>query len=105
MGILHVHVYVQMKVHGNVSANVSVCPKLTPYPSSLAHLAPYWEFLWCLPAPAPWLQFSSLAYPSFTLSDVHGVLEWETIPGQWPWQTDAGALVPAGHTKVYNWHL
>ena len=34
--------------------------------------------------------------PSFTCYDVYGASEWQTIPGQWPWQTAAAALVPAG---------
>ena len=42
---------------------------------------------------------------SFTFYDVHGVSERQTIPGQWPWQTAAAALVPAGHTKVYSSQL
>ena len=36
----------------------------------------------------------------FILYYVHGVLKWHTIPGQWALRTAAGALVPAGHTKV-----
>ena len=42
---------------------------------------------------------------SFTFYDVHGVSERQTFPGQWPWQTAAAALVPAGHTKVYSSQL
>ena len=35
--------------------------------------------------------------------DAHGVLELQTIPGQWLQQTAAAALVPAGHKKIVNW--
>ena len=38
----------------------------------------------------------------FNFNDIHGVSEWQTNTGQWPWQTAATALVPAGHTKFYR---
>ena len=43
--------------------------------------------------------------PNSELTVVHGVSEWQTIPGQWPWQTAASALVRAGHTNctAVNW--
>ena len=46
-----------------------------------------------------------LQVPSFTFYDVHGVSEWQTIPGQWPWKTDTGALVSAGYKQVYRSEL
>ena len=48
---------------------------------------------------------AQLQLPSFTFYDVHGVSEWQTTPGRWPWQTAAAALVPAGHTKVCSSQL
>ena len=48
---------------------------------------------------------AQLQHLSFTFYDVHGVSERQTFPGQWPWQTAAAALVPAGHTKMYSSQL
>jgi hypothetical protein len=45
---------------------------------------------------------AQLQPPSFTFYVVHGVSEWQTILGQWPWQTVAAALVPTGHLKLYS---
>ena len=46
-----------------------------------------------------------LQLPSLTIYDVHGASEWQATTGQWPWQTAAAALVPAGHTKLYSSQL
>lgn len=48
---------------------------------------------------------TQLQPPSFTFYVVHCVSEWQTILGQWPWQTAAAALVPTGHTKLYSSQL
>ena len=62
------------------------------------------ELFWYLPAPAS-DQGSLHQLPAGRLLlslfyDVHGVSEWQMIPGQRLWQTAAAALVPAGHTKL-----
>ena len=70
---------------------------------------------WCLPSPAaapsnvqcslhqlPAGRPSCNSFFFFKFNDVHGVSEWQTTPGQWPWQTAAAALVLAGHTKLYS---
>ena len=48
---------------------------------------------------------AQLQLPSFIFCDVHGVSKCKTISGQWPWQTAAAALVPAGHTKLHSSQL
>ena len=86
-----------------------VCPSLTLSPSSLASwpsvesssaaCQPQLHDCQC-PASTDFLQEGPATTSFFNLYDVHGVLEWHTIPGQWAWPTAVGALVPAGHTKV-----
>ena len=56
------------------------------------------------PPPAAWRK-AQLQSPSFTFYVVYCVSEWQTIHGQWPWQTAAAALVPTGHTKLYSSQL
>ena len=56
------------------------------------------------PSPAA-CRKAQLQPPSFTFYVVHAVSEWQTILGQWPWQTAAAALVPTGHTKLYSSQL
>ena len=53
------------------------------------------------PPPAAYRK-AQLQLRSFTFCDVNGVSEWQTIHGQWPGQTVAAALVPAGHTQLYS---
>ena len=73
--------------------------QLQDWPDNLQHASLHYQ----LPPAA--CRKAQLQLLSFTFYDVHGVSERQTIPSQWPWQTAAAALVPAGHTKMYSSQL
>ena len=116
---MHVHVCVTLHgyLHVNVNVNASSrslthpvffhpclpgtlfrSPLMSASPSSMT--ARVQSSLNQLPAGRP-------SYSSFLpfLWCVQGVSVWQTIPDQLPWQTEAGALVPAGHTKLFSSQL
>ena len=125
MGRLNLYVHVQMHVCVYLHVNMHVNVKLYASSLSCTHPIPFLHWLPGTLLKAPLVSASpnlspiqcplqpppaacskaQLQLPSLNFYDVHGVSEWQTIPGQWPWQTAAGALVPAGHTKLFSSQL
>ena len=77
--------------HGESSSGVCQ-PQLQPQPVSSA-------------TSTSCLQEGPTSTPFFHFLCCSCVSEWQTILGQWPWQTAAAALVPTGHTKLYSSQL
>ena len=49
--------------------------------------------------------YPDIGSPDSELNDVNIISEWQTIPGQWPWQTDASALslLTTQTCTAFNW--
>ena len=72
----------------------------------LVSASPSWSPSQCSVQPPPAAcRKTQLQTLFFTFYVVHGVSEWQTILGQWPWQTADAALVPTGHSKLYSSQL
>ena len=93
---------------GSPSATITFLPSLpgTMLRAPLVSASPSFSPIQCPVQPPPAAcRKTQLQPPSFTFYVVHCVSEWQTILGQWPWQTAAAALVPTGHTKLYSSQL
>ena len=88
---------------GSPSATITFLPCLpgTMLGAPLVSTSPSCRPSQCpVPPPPATCRKAQLQPPSFTLYVVHSVSEWQTILGQWPWQTAA-----AGHTKLNSSQL
>ena len=116
---MHVHVCVTLHGYLHVNVNVNASSRSLTHPVFFHSCLPGTLFRSPLMSASPssmtarvqsslnQLPAGRPSYSSFLpfLWCVQGVSVWQTIPEQLPWQTEAGALVPAGHTKLFSSQL